>query len=134
MRWLSLDEVADVLRVPADLIERVLDAVPATLPGAMRSVAGGWIVPERALRAVLGAPTGPLPAMATVDEVAACVRKDVKTIYRWLKLLHADNKPVLPHKRVMGTILVPAAAVLELPRRAPGPPPSFFSQKRRVEA
>lgn len=70
--------------------------------------------------------------MATVDEVSACVRKDVKTVYRWLKLLHADKQPVLPHKRVMGTILVPAAAVLELPRRAPGPAPLFFAQKRRV--
>lgn len=133
MRWLSLAEVEQVLRVPAELIERLLDAVPATLPGAIKG-GDGWRVPERALRAVLGAPTGPLPAMATVDEVAACVRKDVKTVYRWLKLLHADNQPVLPHKRVMGTILVPAQAVLQLPRRAPGPAPLFFAQKRRAEA
>lgn len=133
MRWLSLDEVEKVLRVPADLIGRVLDAVPATLPGAIKA-GDGWRVPERALRAVLGAPTGPLPAMATVDEVAACVRKDVKTVYRWLKLKHADGQPVLPHQRVMSTILVPAAAVLALPRRAPGPAPVFFAHKRRVEA
>lgn len=45
---------------------------------------------------------------------------------RWLSLQHADKQPVLPHHRVMGTILVPAAAVLALPRRAPGPPLLFL--------
>lgn len=132
--WLSLDEVAEILRIDAGVIERLLDKVPGALPGAIRED-DGWQVPERALRGLLGSPTGSLPQMATVKEVAECVRKDVKTVYGWLKLTRPpvrpgdEPTPLLPHRQVLGTILIEVRHVLALPARMPGPRPSFFADK-----
>jgi len=131
-RWLTLDEVAEIVRGDAEVIGRLLDKVPQTLPGAICDD-GVWKVPERALRAILGAATGPLPQMATVGEVAECLRRDVKTVYGWLKVMKGKEQ-MLPHKRVLGTILIEARAVLTLPARMPGPPSSFFSAKQGGES
>lgn len=131
-RWLTLEEVAEIVRGDAEVIGRLLDKVPQTLPGASNAT-GEWKVPERALRALLGASTGPLPQMATVSEVAECMRRDVKTVYGWLKVMKG-KEPMLPHRRVLGSILIEARAVLALPARMPGPPSSFFSAKQGGES
>jgi len=131
-RWLSLDEVAEIVRGDAEVIARLLDKVPGALPGASNAT-GEWKVPEKALRALLGAATGPLPALATVGEVAECLRRDVKTVYGWLKVMKGKEQ-MLPHKRVLGTILIEARDVLALPARMPGPPSSFFSAKQGGES
>jgi hypothetical protein len=118
-RWLSLDEVAEITRCDAGVLCRLLDAVPGTIPGADKDE-GGWKVPERGLRAILGAPAGPLPQYATVEEVALALRRSPKTVYWWLGLRHADGRtPLLEHRRVLGTILIPALAVLALPDEMP---------------
>ncbi len=133
-QWLTLDEVAVILRSDAEVIERVLDRLPGTLPGCIKD-ADGWKVPERAVRGLLGAPTGPLPQMATVAEVAEAMRRSEKTVYGWLKLtrppLRAGEpaRPLLPHRRVLGSILIEARAVLSLPAVMPGPRASFFADK-----
>jgi hypothetical protein len=129
---LDLCEVAEILRTDEGLLERLLEARPGALPGAVKG-AGGWRLPERALRALLLAPTGPLPAMATVAEVAEFARRDIKTVYRWLRMRDADGEPVLPHQRIMGQILIPARAVMDLPRRIPGPPSLFFASKSKAQ-
>lgn len=134
-KWLTLDEVADIVRGDAGVIGRLLDKLPNTLPGAIKDD-DGWKVPEKALRGLLGAPTGPLPQMATVKEVAEAVRRDDKTVYAWLKLKRRCARtqtmvPLLPHRKVFGSILIEAAGVLALPAVMPGPRSSFFS---RMEA
>lgn len=138
-KWLTLDEVAQMTRGDADVIARLLDRVPNVLPGAVLDD-DGWKVPERAVRVLLGAPTGPLPQMATVKEVAESMRKDVKTVYGWLKVMlpprspGAAPLPLLPHREVLGSILIDARDVLSLPSRMPGPRPSFFVRKEADRA
>jgi hypothetical protein len=126
--WLSLDEVSAITGAAPDVLERLLQRVPEAIPGALRE-RDGWTVPERGLRVLLGAQSGPLPVHATVDEVAACVRRSVKTVYKWLQVLGPDGRPMLPHRRVLGMILVPVSAVLALPAVLPGPRSSFFSSQ-----
>lgn len=128
-RWLTCDEVAEITRTDAQTVARLLDTVPDLLPGAERD-ADGWRVPERALRVLLGAPTGPLPPLATVPEVARCLRVNVKTVYAWAKLRRADGEPVLPVRLIMGALLVDARDVLALPARSPAPRPLFLSEGR----
>lgn len=126
-RWLTLDEVAEITGCDAGVLARLLDKVPGTIPGADRDV-DGWKVPERGLRAILGAPTGPLPQWATVQEVAAAVRRSEKTVYWWLGLKRDDRTPLLPHTKVLGTVLILARDVLALPAVMPaaGRAPSFL--------
>lgn len=130
-KWLTLDEVSEILKSDAEVIGRLLDRAPGTLPGAIRDE-DGWKVPERALRVLLGAPCGPLPQLATVREVAESLRKDEKTIYAWLKLKRpgAKAEPLLPHRMVLGSIRIDALAVLSLPAVMPGPRPSFFADRK----
>jgi hypothetical protein len=132
-KWLTLDAVADILRSDADVIARLLERAPGTLPGAIRDE-DGWMVPERDLRAILGVSQGPLPQMATVDDVATAMRRSVKTVYAWLKVQMRCPRsgkmvPMLPHQRIVGSILVKASDVMALPSRLPGPRPPFFSDK-----
>lgn len=129
-KWLTLDEVADILHCDVEVLARMLAKLPNTLPGATLDD-DGWKVPERALRVILGAPCGPLPQMATVKDVAEAMRKDEKTVYAWLKLMKPGVKPVplLPHKVVLGSIRIDARDVLALPAVMPGPRPSFFADK-----
>lgn len=128
-KWLTLDEVSEILRCDADVIGRILAKLPNTLPGAIEDD-DGWKVPERALRVLLGSPCGPLPQLATVDDVATAYRKSVKTVYAWLRLKKpgAKAEPLLPHRMVLGSIRIDARDVLALPAIMPGPRPSFFSQ------
>lgn len=136
-RWLTLDAVAEITRGDAEVIARLLERVPGVLPGAVQDE-DGWRVPERALRVLLNAPSGPLPQMATVKEVAEALRRDEKTVYGWLRLLRpphapgADPVPLLPHRKVLGSILIEARDVLALPSRMPGPRPSFFDKEVAV--
>lgn len=130
-RFFSVDECADFVRCGADVLRRLLDTVPGLLPGAVET-ADGWRVPERALRVVLGAAVGPLPALATVAEVAQCLRLDVSTIYKLLKARDAAGKPVLSHRVIWGQKLVLAADVLALPANRVGGPSSFFAKQEEA--
>lgn len=138
-KWLTLDAVAEITGGDAEVIGRLLDRVPNALPGAVLDD-DGWKVPERALRVLLNAPTGPLPQLATVTEVAEAMRKDVKTIYGWLRVMlpprvtGSPPVPLLPHRKVLGSILIDARDVLALPSRMPGPRPSFFVRKEAEQA
>ena len=129
--WLDAHQLGEVLRCEADIIERLLDRAPGCIPGAVRE-SSGWQVPERGLRVLLGAACGPLPQMCTVGDVAASLRLSVKTVYAWLKLTRPDGLPLLPSRRVLGSVLIDARDVLALPARMPGPPSSFFSQREVI--
>ncbi len=137
-KWLTLDEAAEFLRFEPQELRRMLDRVPDALPGATREDDGSWSVPEKALRAVFGVPTGPLPQFVTVADVATAFRKSVKTVYDWLRVMQpvksGTPKPMLPHVRKLGTIYILASDVLALPSRMPGPRPSFFVRKEAQEA
>lgn len=123
--WLDAVQLAEVLRCEPEMIERLLDRAPGCIPGAIREAAG-WQVPERGLRVLLAAPCGPLPQMVTVADVAASLRLSVKTVYAWLKMIKPDGLPLLPSRRVLGSVLIDARDVLRLPDRMPGPRSSFF--------
>lgn len=127
--WLRLPAVAEIVHQDVAMLERLLARVPGVLPGAVRD-ADGWRVPEGALRALFGVKTGPLPETATVQEVAEYTRRSVKTVYGWLKMRKADKTPMLPHKQILGSIVIEVRDVLALPRRMPGPPSSFFASKQ----
>ena len=129
--WLDARQLGEVLRCEPDLIERLLDRAPGCIPGAVRE-ASGWQVPERGLRVLLAAPCGPLPQMVTVAEVAASLRISDKSVYRWLKVTLPDGLPLLPSRRVLGSVLIDARDVLNLPARMPGPPSSFFAVREAV--
>jgi hypothetical protein len=129
--WLDAVQLSEVLRCEPDMIERLLDRAPGAIPGAVRE-AGGWQVPERGLRVLLSAPCGPLPQMVTVADVAASLRISDKSVYRWLKMTRADGLPLLPSRRVLGSVLIEAKDVLALPARLPGPPSSFFAMREAV--
>ena len=129
--WLDVVQLGEVLRCEPEMIERLLDRAPGAIPGAVRE-AGGWQVPERGLRVLLSAPCGPLPQMVTVADVAASLRISDKSVYRWLKMTRANGLPLLPSRRVLGSVLIDARDVLNLPARMPGPPSSFFSQREAV--
>jgi hypothetical protein len=121
--------VAELVRFDPEALARLLDAVPGLLPGAERD-ADGWKVPESALRVILGAPSGPLPVLATVAEVAECLRFSKKTVYAWLKLRRPDKSAVLPSRWIMGELRIEARHVLALPERSPAPPPFFCAERR----
>jgi hypothetical protein len=130
---MSLDEVADALAWPVQALERVLSKSPDVLPGATKGCAG-WEIPERALRDLLGARTGPLPPMASVQEVAAYLGRSVRQVYRLLSLRDPKTQhPLLPAKRILGELRVEVAEVFKLPAAYPDwapsrpPSPSFFS-------
>lgn len=127
--WMSVDAVADVLGLEVTVLERMLDAAPGVIPGAVREV-DGWQIPERGLRSILGAPTGPLPVTCTVEQLAAWAQRSPKTVWEWLTIRGSDGKLVLPHRKLNGVILIDAAAVLRLPERLPSArPSSFFSER-----
>lgn len=133
-RLLELAEVAEITGVPVEVLGRLLDRAPGALPGAVRAAAGaeggdGWRVPEAALRALLGARTGPLPQYATVADVAEALRVSVHAVYRWLRVRLADGTPMLAHREILGQKLIRADDVLRLPARMPGGPFSFFAGK-----
>lgn len=128
LQWLRLPAVAEIVRKDVEMLERLLERVPTILPGAVRD-ADGWRVPESALRTLFGVKSGKLPETATVMEVAEYTRRDVKTVYGWLKVRKADKTPMLPHKQILGSIVIEVRDVLALPCRMPGPPSSFFAAK-----
>lgn len=126
-KWLRLEDLADIVRWKVADLERLLDRVPGTFPGAIKGQ-DGWEVPERDVRALLGVPVGPLPQFATVKDVADSLRKAPKTVYWWLTLKTDDGKPLLPHTQKLGTTLILASDVLALPERMPeSGRASFFS-------
>lgn len=130
---LSLDEVAELLAWPAEALERVLLRCPGVLPGAEQGPSG-WKVPERALRELLGARTGPLPPMASIADVAGFTGRSERQVYRMIHLRNPQTgKALLPARRILGEYRVAVADVLQLPAVYPDwapsrpPPPSFFS-------
>ena len=127
-KWLTLDQVAEILRCDVGMLERLLERVPETFPGAIQGN-NGWEVPERGLRVFMGVPSGPLPQWVTVEDVSQALRRSIKTIYRWLGLVRTDGKPFLPHFRKAGRIYMLASDVLALPEELPesGRASSFFS-------
>lgn len=128
-RWLSLADVARIVRTDEDTLERVLAGAPGVLPGAVCD-AEGWRVPEAALRELLGVQSGPLPTTATPAEVARYTRRDRKTVYGWLKMRRPNGEPLLPYREILGSIIIDVRDVLALPGRMPGPPPSFFANSK----
>jgi len=127
-RWLSLEDVAVITRCDVEALERLLGRAPGALPGAICE-GGVWSVPERALRVVLGAACGPLPQMVTVEDVAVSLRKDVKTVYGWLRMRGADGRPLLPSRMVLGSVRIDVRDVLALPAVMPGARSSFFAER-----
>lgn len=133
---LSLDEVAEVLCWPVSALERLLRKCPELLPGAAESP-NGWTVPERALRELLGARTGPLPPMAGVAEVAAFLGRSERQVYRLIHLRDPKTgRALLPAKQILGEYRVAVADVIKLPPAYPDwapsrpAPSSFFSAKQ----
>ncbi len=117
-RWLSLAEVATALAWTDDGLERLLEAVPAALPDAVKG-ANGWEIPERALRELLNVKAGPLPSFATVAEVAQALRLDRSTIYAWTALRGPDGRALLPCREILGRKLIDTRDVLALPATWP---------------
>ncbi len=118
-RVLSLDEVADVLAWPVTALERLLRRCPEALPGAVRG-AEGWQVPERALRELLAAKTGPLPVMASPAQVAEFLGRSVSQVYRLLQMRDpVSGRPLLPSARYLGEYRVRVDDVLRLPSAYP---------------
>jgi len=128
--WWSLGDVAEITGLAAEVVSRLLDAVPSAIPGASKD-SGAWMVPEKGIKAMLG---GSIEQHATPAEVAQAVRRDVKTVYGWLKMMVPDSKggmrALLPHREIIGLKLIPVSAVWSLPSRMPGPPPSFFARRK----
>ena len=75
--------------------------------------------PERALRELLDAKTGPLPSFATVAEVAQALRLDRSTIYAWTALRGPDGRALLPCREILGRKLIDIRDVLALPATWP---------------
>ena len=117
-RWLSLAEVAEALAWTEDGLGRLLDAVPAALPDAVKG-ANGWEIPERALRELLEVKAGPLPSYATVADVADALRLDRKTIYGWTSLRGPDGRALLPAREILGRKLIDTRDVMALPATWP---------------
>ena len=123
-RVLSLEEVAVALAWPVAALERLLVRCPDTLPGAVRG-ADGWEVPERALRELLGAATGPLPQMASPAQVAEFLGKSLSQVYRLMKLRDPQSgAPLLPARRYLGDYRIRVEDVLKLPAAYPDWAPS----------
>jgi hypothetical protein len=131
-KWLSLAEVATALAWTEDGLERLLNTVPRALPAAVKG-ANGWEIPERALRELLEAKSGPLPSFATVADVADALRLDRKTIYAWTSLRGPDGRALLPAREILGRKLIDAKDVLALPATwpswAPGRRSFLFSEE-----
>jgi len=117
-RWLTLAEVASVLSWSEDALERLLATAPGALPDAVLS-SSGWEIPERALRELLDVKVGPLPAYATVAEVAQALRLDRKTVYAWTSLRGPDGRALLPSREILGRKLIDTRDVLALPATWP---------------
>ena len=117
-RWLSLAEVATALAWTEDGLERLLDAVPAALPDAVKGD-NGWEIPERALRELLEVKAGPLPSFATVADVADALRLDRKTIYAWTALRGPNGRALLPAREILGRKLIDTRDVMALPATWP---------------
>lgn len=137
MALLSLADVSVMLAWPEDALERVLQRCPDALPGAVR-IDAEWLVPERAIRALLGARSGPLPVMCSVEQVAEYVGRSVKSVYRWLGLRDPKTKrPLLPARKILDAWRIDVQDVLRLPAAFPDwaptrpatPPFSFFSEE-----
>ena len=130
---LSLAEVAEILRWPEVSLKRLLQRCPGALPGAVQ-VDDGWIVPERAIRELLGAGKGPLPQMCSVEQVAEFVGRSPKSVYRWLTTRDPETgRPLLPARKILDTWRIAVKDVLLLPAAfpdwAPARPFSFFSEE-----
>jgi hypothetical protein len=115
---LTLAEVASVLAWSEDALERLLATAPGALPDAVLG-SSGWEIPERALRELLDVKVGPLPAYATVAEVAQALRLDRKTVYAWTSLRGPDGRALLPSREILGRKLIDTRDVLALPATWP---------------
>ena len=128
-----MEEVASRLGGSPEGWVRLLERMPEAIPGA-RCGPDGWEIHERDLRRLVCA-TGNagLPQLATVVDVAQALRKDRKTIVRWLTVRGPAGERLLRGRKLLGEWRIEAASVLELPEvlpawaRAEARPVSFFS-------
>lgn len=122
-----------MLSWPVASLERVLARCPAALPGAIEQDVG-WLVPERTVRDLVGARTGPLPAMCSVEQVAEYVGRSPKSVYRWLTTRDPKTgRPLLPARKILDAWRIAVKDVLLLPSAfpdwVPARPLSFFSEE-----
>lgn len=134
MHVYELAEVARRLAWDVEALARLIE-IDGVLPGAFPddTAQGGWRVPASALRALMG--EGPLEQYCTVDDVCRALRVgSVKTVYGWLKLRDAQQRAVLPHRKILGRVLIRVTDVMALPVRLPlGAASSFFANRPTKE-
>ncbi len=107
----SVAEVADLLSVPEAWVQRALEKAPAVfLPGAFQDKEGLWLVPERAVKGLLGPG---LPRLFSVADFAALVGFSVPWIYEMIATGAVECRTVLGHKRI------PETAYWQLPAHRP---------------
>lgn len=134
-RWMTIDEVAEALAWDAAALARALDRCPGLLEGALKGESG-WEVPERALRELLRAKTGALPAMCSVAEAAAFIGRSDKWVYKLMSVRGPDGAALLPSRVILGEYRLLVEDVLKLPPAYPdwaapvlARPVSFFSSQ-----
>jgi hypothetical protein len=127
LAW-NVQRVADLLGVPESRVERACALSPRLFfPGAFQRD-GAWLIPERDVRALVGPE---LPRLLKVSEFADLIGLSVPWIYELIAL------DVIPHRRVLGHVRIPATAYWELPEgrppEMPARPLSFSGTKEDEE-
>lgn len=134
-RWFRLEELAARIGGDPDRMAAMLDKVPEALPGAELDDSGAWRVPERALKGLLGVRgSAGLPRLATVAEVAQCLRRSVQTTLELVKLEGPRGERILRGRKILGEWRIEVDSVLTLPDRLPAwaaaaRAPSFFRDR-----
>lgn len=124
--WLNLDDVAEIMDVPADWLANCLNIVPGALPGA--SWDGKELsIKETDLWRALGV-SADLPAVCSVEEAARYLGKSPKTVYGWLDKRGPKGEQLLKHWKHAGVVRIAVISVLTVPAKLPSwAAPSFFS-------
>lgn len=109
LAW-GVQRVADLLGVPESRVQRACALSPRLFfPGAFQRD-GEWQIPERDVRALVGPD---LPRLLKVAEFAGLIGLSVPWIYELIAL------DVIPHRRVLGHVRIPATAYWTLPEGRP---------------
>lgn len=76
---------------------------------------------------------GAVPVTLSVEEAAKYVKRSVPRVYAWLGMRRDDGKPLLPHRRIMGRIIIRLEDIEALPPVPPeATPRSFFAKQKEV--
>jgi hypothetical protein len=126
LAW-DAQRVADLIGVPEARVQRACALSPRLFfPGAFQRD-GEWMIPERDVKALVGPD---LPRLLKVSEFADLIGLSVPWVYQLIGLA------IIPHRRVLGKVRVPATAYWTLPEgRPPEMParPSSFSETEEDE-